>query len=117
MSLPTKEEILGRVTVTYEVMEPHRYPLDYAETLLVEHPEIMPEALRQEVNSLMRNAFTEIYAPRVLDWWAKKEGSGLFPFATVLADAYLELKAIARIGDIPELKSRSDWMDWIDPQA
>lgn len=114
MSLPTKEEILGRVVVTPELMEPRRYPLDYAEALLVEHPEIMPEELRQEVTGSMRNAFTAIYVPLVLDWWAGKEGVELFPFATILANAYLDLKGIVRSDDIPELQSRSDWMDWME---
>lgn len=117
MSLPTKEELLSRITFKPEVMEARRYPLDYAEELLLEHPEIMSEELRHEVMSSMRNAFTKIYAPLVLDWWAEKEGVESFPFATVLADAYLELKGITRIEGIPELKSRYDWMEWMSSRA
>lgn len=118
MALPTKQEILARIPArNHQIMEPRLYPLEYAEALILENPEVMPEALHQEVVSSMHSPFTETYVPVVLEWWAvTKEKQNLYEFAAVLADAYLDLKGIVRLQDIPPLSSRREWIDWIENQ-
>lgn len=115
MALPTTQELLDRIaSKPSEVMERHLYPLDYAEKLIMEKPQVIPEDAYQTIVSQMRNPFSETNVQVVLDWWAtKNEKENLYEFAAVLADVYLELHNIVRLDGIPALKNRSEWVTWV----
>lgn len=114
MTLPNKEELIARANVKPEkMMDPREYPLGYASDLIVESPQVLPEHIHAEVVSKLRDPFSPIYAPSVIEWWAEtKEGENHYEFAAVLADAYLELHNIKRLENIPQMFSRRDWVRW-----
>jgi hypothetical protein len=110
MAIPTKEELFARVAAAPSVMNPVRYPFDYAVDFLNQHKSILPAEFKQNVVSKMKNPFCTV----VIQRWAEEENENIYVFAGALADAYLELNSIVRLENIPVMTTRTEWMTWLN---